>query len=203
MVKVAIVDYGVGNLKSIRNGLRKVGAEPLVTNLTEELKDVDAVVLPGVGAFKEAMMGLTPVSTVLWELINSGTPLLGICLGMQLLFTASTEDGFHNGLDYFKGLVVRFPSNVKVPHIGWNTLEILNPDCSLLDGVSDGSFVYFAHSYYARVKEGLNVDAETFYGIRFPSVVSKGSVFATQFHPERSGRVGLKILKNFVRLIRG
>jgi len=202
LVRIAIVDYGVGNLKSIRNGLRKVGAEAFVTGSVEGLKDVDAVVLPGVGAFGEAIRNLADMSGVLRSLVDAGRPLLGICLGLQLLFTASTEGGFHRGLGFFRGLIVKLPSRVKIPHIGWNTLEILNPGCVLLEDIPDGSYVYFVHSYYAKVEEGVNVDAETVYGVRFPSVVSKEPVFATQFHPERSGKVGLRVLENFVDYVR-
>lgn len=204
MVKVVVFDYAVGNLRSIKNGLERVGAEVSITSEAVEIEKADAVVLPGVGAFPEAVKRLASEADLIKSFIADGGVLLGICLGMQLLFTASTEGGLYKGLDYFKGLIVKLPSNVKIPHIGWNTIKIKDYDCPILKGVSDGSFLYFVHSYYAKMADAEvdSVDAETFYGTTFPSVVSKGSVFATQFHPEKSGEVGLRILKNFIEYIR-
>ncbi|MEM2849672.1 MAG: imidazole glycerol phosphate synthase subunit HisH [Candidatus Bathyarchaeia archaeon] len=204
MVKVVVFDYTVGNLRSIKNGLERSGAEVLITSEITEIKKADALVLPGVGAFSEAIKRLFPVTDLVKSFITSGGALLGICLGMQLLFTVSTEGGLYKGLDYFKGLVVKLPSNVKIPHIGWNTIEIRDYNCPLLEDIPNGSFLYFVHSYYTKMSDAEvgSVDAETLYGVVFPSAVSRGSVFATQFHPEKSGEIGLKILKNFIQYIR-
>ncbi len=204
MVRVVVFDYAVGNLRSIKNGLERSGAEVLITSEIAEIKKADAIVFPGVGAFPEAAKWLSSTADPIKSFIASGGALLGICLGMQLLLTMSTEGGLYKGLDYFKGLVVRLPSNVKIPHIGWNTIKIRDYGCPLLEDISDGSLLYFVHSYYAKMSdvEVGSIDAETLYGVVFPSVISKGSVFATQFHPERSGEIGLKILKNFIQYIR-
>ncbi|MEM1570335.1 MAG: imidazole glycerol phosphate synthase subunit HisH [Candidatus Bathyarchaeia archaeon] len=204
LVKVVVFDYAVGNFRSIKNGLEKSGAEVSITSEIAEIEKADALVFPGVGAFPEAIRRLNPAIDTIKKFMAGGGTLLGICLGMQLLFTVSTEGGLYKGLDYFKGIVVKLPSNVKIPHIGWNTIEIRDFGCPLLDGVPDGSFLYFVHSYYAKISEVEidSIDAETTYGVVFPSVVSKGSVFATQFHPERSGKIGLRILKNFIEYIK-
>lgn len=204
MVRIVVFDYAVGNLRSIKNGLEKSGAEVLITAEKAEIRKADALVFPGVGAFPEATKRLSYAVDEIESFIAGGRAMLGICLGMQLLFTASTEGGLYKGLNYFKGLVVKLPSNVKIPHIGWNTIEIKDFNCPLLEAIPDGSFLYFVHSYYAKMSdvEIGNVDAETLYGVVFPSVVSKGSVFATQFHPEKSGEVGLRMLKNFIQYIR-
>lgn len=204
MVRVVVFDYAVGNLRSIKNGLERSGAEVLITSEIAEIKKADALVFPGVGAFPGAAKRLSSTVDPIRNFIAGGGALLGICLGMQLLFTASTEGGLYKGLDYFKGLVVKLPSNVKIPHIGWNTIKIRDYNCPILEEVPDGSFLYFVHSYYAKISdvEVDHIDAETMYGVVFTSVVSKGSVFATQFHPEKSGEVGLRILKNFIQYIR-
>jgi len=198
---VAIIDYGAGNLRSIQRGLETVGANVIITHLEGEIGGADALVLPGVGAFEDAVNNLRPLSQVVLDQMKSGKPLLGVCLGLQLLFTESTEGGMQRGLDVFKGKVVRLPS-LKIPHIGWNTLKILKPDSLLFKGVPDNSFVYFVHSYYADVEDSDDVVTTTEYGINFPSTVSRGHVFATQFHPEKSGYVGLRILKNFINYVK-
>ena len=201
MPKVAIIDYGLGNLRSIQRGLETVGANVIITHLEGEIGGADAFVLPGVGAFEDAVNNLRPLSQVVLDQIKSGKPLLGVCLGLQLLFTESAEGGVQRGLDVFKGKVVRLPS-LKIPHIGWNTLKILKPDSLLFKGVPDNSFVYFVHSYYADVEDSDDAVTTTEYGINFPSTVSRGHVFATQFHPEKSGYVGLRILKNFINYVK-
>ncbi|MCD6431926.1 imidazole glycerol phosphate synthase subunit HisH [Candidatus Bathyarchaeota archaeon] len=198
MVKIAIIDYGLGNLRSIRRGLEKAAAEAYITHRKEAIRKADGIVLPGVGAFEEAIKNLKPLSEVVREQIKLGKPLLGVCLGLQLLFTVSTEGGLHKGLDIFKGKVVKFPSNVKTPHMGWNTLKIVNPNNPLVKDLPDNSYVYFVHSYYGKVEEESSIIAKTTYGVDFPSILSKGNVFATQFHPERSASTGIHILKNFV-----
>lgn len=202
MPKIAIIDYGLGNLRSIRKGLEKAGAEAYITRQEEDVRKADAVVLPGVGAFEEAIKNLKPLSHIVYEQVQLGKPLLGVCLGLQLLFTVSTEGGLHMGLDIFKGKVVALPSNVKVPHMGWNSLTIVKPDNPLVNGLPNNSYAYFVHSYYGEVKDKGDVIAETTYGIVFPSILSKDNVFATQFHPERSAATGLKILKNFVEYVK-
>jgi glutamine amidotransferase len=198
MPKIAIIDYGLGNLRSIKKGLERAGAEPFITHQEEYIRKADAIVLPGVGAFEEAIKNLKPLSRMVCELIQFGKPLLGVCLGMQLLFTVSTEGGLHKGLGIFKGKVVELPSNVRVPHMGWNTLKIVKPDNPLVEGLPENAYAYFVHSYYGEVEDKNDVIAETTYGVDFPSILSKGEVFATQFHPERSAATGIKILKNFV-----
>ncbi|MFQ6095597.1 MAG: imidazole glycerol phosphate synthase subunit HisH [Candidatus Bathyarchaeia archaeon] len=202
MVRIAIVDYGIGNLRSIRRSLEEVGSEVIITHRKKEMIEADAIVLPGVGAFEGAVKNLEPISGVLLDQVQEGKPLLGICLGLQLLFTASTEGGYHRGLDVFRGRTVRLPSGVKVPHMGWNTLKVLRPDNPLLKDVPDGAYVYFVHSYYADAEHAEDVISKTYYGLEFASALSRGAVFATQFHPEKSGETGLKILKNFVEFVR-
>ncbi|MEM2971168.1 MAG: imidazole glycerol phosphate synthase subunit HisH [Candidatus Bathyarchaeia archaeon] len=201
MPKIAIIDYGLGNLRSIRKGLEKAGAEAYITREADVCM-ADAVVLPGVGAFEEAIKNLKPLSHIVYEQVQLGKPLLGVCLGLQLLFSVSTEGGLRRGLDVFEGKVVELPSNVKVPHMGWNTLKIVKPENPLVNGLPNNSYAYFVHSYYGEVEDKKDVVAETTYGIVFPSILSKGNVFATQFHPERSATTGIKILKNFVNYVK-
>lgn len=202
MAKIAIVDYGLGNLRSIKRGLQEVRSEPYITHEKKEITDADAVVLPGVGAFGEAAKNLKPISETVLDQIREGKPLLGICLGLQLLFTTSTEGGLHKGLGIFKGRVIQLPPNVKVPHMGWNTLRIVKPDSPILAGISDGAYVYFVHSYYGDAENEDEIISKTDYGKEFPSAVSKGQIFATQFHPEKSGKTGLQILRNFVEYVK-
>lgn len=202
MVRIAIIDYGIGNLRSIKRSLEKAGSKVIITRKKEEIVETDAIVLPGVGAFEAAIKNLEPISEVLLTQIHEKKPILGICLGLQILFTVSTEGGYHKGLDVFKGSIVRFPPNMKVPHIGWNTLKDFKPNNALLKAIPDGTYVYFVHSYYADTKCGENVISKTHYGLDFPSAVSKDKIFATQFHPEKSGEMGLKILKNFVEFVK-
>jgi len=202
LAKIAIVDYGLGNLRSIKRGLQEVRSEPYITHEKKEITDADAVVLPGVGAFGEAAKNLKPISETVLDQIREGKPLLGICLGLQLLFTTSTEGGLHKGLGIFKGRVIQLPPNVKVPHMGWNTLRIVKPDSPILAGISDGAYVYFVHSYYGDAENEDEIISKTDYGKEFPSAVSKGQIFATQFHPEKSGKTGLQILRNFVEYVK-
>jgi glutamine amidotransferase len=192
--QIAIVDYGMGNLRSAYRGLERGGAKPVITDKKEDLEASDAIVLPGVGAFEDAMANLYPLREVIIKEAEK-KPMLGICLGLQLLFTCS-EEGEGRGLDLIKGRVVRLPRNVKIPHMGWNSLEIKR-DSRLLAGIKSGDYFYFVHSYYAQPEEEVTV-ATTSYGVEIPAIVEKGNVFATQFHPEKSGKLGLKLLKNFV-----
>jgi glutamine amidotransferase len=161
----------------------------------------DAIVLPGVGAFAPAVKNMAPIADVVAEAMKYGKPILGVCLGLQLLFTRSSEGGSVKGLDFISGNIVKLPETVKTPQMGWNTLKIAQSH-PLLDGVKDGSYVYFVHSYYPQPSDSGVVVATTEYGIRFASMVAKKNLFATQFHPEKSSKTGLTMLKNFVRIVK-
>ena len=198
-MKLVIIDYGLGNLRSIEKALQYVGAEAEISNDPSSIDRADALILPGVGAFRDAMMHFSTLTRVVKDAVNEGKPLLGICLGMQMLASESEEGGIHGGIDLIPGRVVRFPrSELKVPHMGWNSL-IIRKDIPLLKGIKDGSFVYFVHSYYVSTDE-KNAVALCDYGLDFPAVITNvaGNVLGTQFHPEKSGSIGLKLLKNFV-----
>ena len=195
---IAVVNYGVGNLKSISKALETVGATVEVTQNPDKIKSASGVVFPGVGAFRSAIEKLNAMKDVIDSL---EVPVLGICLGMQLFATESTEGGLHRGLNYIPGKVLRFPPSVgKVPHMGWNTLEIVK-ETEILDGVESGEFVYFVHSYYMQTDDEF-VISRTDYGINFPSGIEKENYIGLQFHPEKSGKVGLRILENFVGIVR-
>jgi glutamine amidotransferase len=196
-MKVAIIDYGMGNLRSVYRGLEYGGAEPVITTNRNIIKDSDAVVLPGVGAFSDAISGLKGFQKLLRECIEE-KPLLGICLGLQLYFTESEEEGLHKGLDLMKGRVVRLPSSVKIPHMGWNSIKI-KKESRFLEGIKDGDFFYFVHSFYAKPEEDVTL-AATEYGVEIPAILEKGNIYATQFHPEKSGKAGLRLLKNFIEI---
>ncbi len=198
MAKAVIFDYGVGNLLSLKCALEKVGLEASIGISAKELAGADAVALPGVGAFSAAATKLDAVKEALINKVKDGTPLLGICLGLQLFFEES-EEGPGNGLALFKGKTVRLPSTVKVPHMGWNTLNIVRQN-ELFDGVAEGSYVYFVHSLYPVPADKTIVCAQTEYGVTFTSAVASKNVYGTQFHPEKSGDIGLKILKNFAKV---
>jgi len=197
MVRIAIVDYGVGNLHSIQRGLELAGAQTKITHEPAEIAAADAIVLPGVGAFKSAMQELGANFDVIRQAISADRPLLGICLGMQLLLTWSEEGGHAEGLGLIPGKVVKLPRIQKVPHMGWNSLKI-EREHPFLAGIQSGTHVYFVHSYFARPEDEAAVLATTTYGIEFPSVVARGPVIGTQFHPEKSSRGGLQMLRNFV-----
>ncbi len=195
--RIAIVDYGMGNLRSAFRGLQKCGAEPVITAEKRVIRECDALVLPGVGAFELAVRRLEGLRECILREVEDGKPLLGICLGLQLLFPVS-EEGSGRGLGLLRGRVKRLPEGVKVPHMGWNSVRILRSS-PLMKGLDDGEFFYFVHSYYASPEEEITV-AVCEHGTEFPAVVQKGGVFATQFHPEKSGRAGLRLLKNFVEV---
>jgi len=195
------VNYGVGNLRSISKGLEKSGANVEITHSAEDLRNSDAIVLPGVGAFAPAVKNMSSIADVVAEAMKNGKPMLGVCLGLQLLFTRSSEGGSVRGLDFVSGEVVKLPDNVKTPQMGWNTLNIVQSH-PLLEGVKDSSYVYFVHSYYPQPSDPEVIVATTEYGVRFPSMVAKKNLFATQFHPEKSSKTGLTILKNFVRVVK-
>ena len=202
---IAIIDYGVGNLFSLSSSLRAVGAEVVVTDDREILKKADRLILPGVGAFADAAAKLRAdgLDGFVREQAASGKPLLGICLGMQLLFEKSYEFGEHQGLGLIPGEIVpmqgTIPADLKIPQIGWNRLR-LKGESPLFQHIQDGDYVYFVHSYYLKAEDEQIVKASTEYSTHIHASVEQGNVFACQFHPEKSSDVGLKILKNFVEL---
>ena len=198
---IAVVDYGIGNLGSVTKGFRRAGAEVELTGDPERLRRASALVLPGDGAFGAAMAeiegrGLLPV---LREAVERGTPLFGICIGMQLLFEESEEHGRHRGLGLLPGRVRRFEDGLPVPHMGWNTLRARR-EHPVLEGVADGAHVYFVHSYYCDAPDDV-VIADSDYGRAFPAIVGRGAVLGMQFHPEKSQTVGLRLVANFVRSV--
>jgi glutamine amidotransferase len=200
MTRVTIVDYGLGNLRSVMRGLEKAGATPVITTDREEIAAADGIVLPGVGAFRDGMDQLGPLrETVVSS--ASDVPLLGICLGMQMLLEWSEEHGLHRGLGLVPGRVVRFPKvpGFKVPHMGWNTLEKQGDD-PLMEGLPDEVYVYFVHSYHA-VTESRYTVTTTDYCVPFASSIRNGKVYGVQFHPEKSGDAGLRILGNFIGML--
>jgi glutamine amidotransferase len=202
---IAVIDYGVGNLKSVEKAFQFIGFDAKTTSDKEMILNADSVVLPGVGAFADAMDSLSQsgMIEVIQKVIDSGKPFLGICLGMQLLFDYSEEGGQNNkGLGILKGAIklIPFGMNLKVPHMGWNCLEFKNKS-PLFEGLPPKPYVYFVHSYYLDTDDEDIVIAKTNYGINFSVAVQKQNVFATQFHPEKSGEVGLEILRNFAGII--
>jgi glutamine amidotransferase len=198
-MKIVIIDYGLGNLRSIEKALEYIGADAVISKEIPVIDCADALILPGVGAFRDAMMHFETLGRVVKDAVSEGKPLLGICLGMQMLASESEEGGIHSGLDLVPGRVVRFPqSELKVPHMGWNSL-VIKKEIPLLKGIKDGSFVYFVHSYHVSTDEKYQA-AVCDYGGEFSAVITNeaGNVIGTQFHPEKSGDVGLKMLRNFV-----
>ena len=200
---IAIVDYDAGNLKSVEKALIYIGEKPLVTDDSEVILSADKIILPGVGAFGEAMDKLKARGLVdtLRKAVEKGIPLLGICLGMQLLFDGSDESEGVEGLSILPGKITRIPANGvdKIPHMGWNSLEFPKQS-KLFDGINEGAFVYFVHSYYLQADNEEDVAATTEYITHIHAAVESSNVFGCQFHPEKSGEVGLSILKNFVSL---
>lgn len=197
---IAIIDYGMGNLASVSNAFAKLGYETIVSQDPEQILAADKVVLPGVGAFADAIKNIRArgIDQTITELMKRNTPLLGICLGYQLLFSESDEDGVHQGLDVIKGRVekLRLPAAFKVPHMGWNNIET-KPDSRLFAGIPRGSYFYFVHSYRAIPEDDTFIAATTEYGIRIVCAIEQGNLVATQFHPEKSSDFGLKVLMNF------
>lgn len=198
---ITIVDYHLNNLRSLENTFRRLGHPTRVTSSREDLEVAERIVLPGVGAFGQAMENLRrlDLADALVRRVGEGIPILGVCLGFQLLFSSSEEFGEHAGLGLLEGRIERLPSLVHVPHMGWNQLHLERADEILAD-VEEGSFVYFVHSYRAVPEQPDIVIASTGYGVEFPSIVGKGNIRATQFHPEKSQQVGERILDNFARL---
>lgn len=201
---IAIIDYGMGNLRSVQAGFEYVGEKVFITEDVKKIMDAPAVVLPGVGAFGDAMRRLaeTGLGDAFCEAIRSGKPCLGICLGLQLLFSESEEGGQYRGLSILPGKVIRFSNRLKVPHIGWNQIEIKKPDIPMFQGIPDGSYFYFVHSYYVQPVDAAVVAATTNYGIDFTSMIASGNLFATQFHPEKSQKIGLQMLRNFSLIVK-
>ena len=200
MQSIVIVDYGMGNLRSVQKAFERLGHAALITGDPNRVAEATKLVLPGVGAFRDAIARLreSGLAEPICDHIKSGRPFLGICLGLQLLFTTSHEDGEHRGLGYFPGEVVRFGDvpGLKVPHMGWNQLRVRRP-APPLGGFPPGGSVYFVHSYYARPHDARLVAAEADYPTPFAAAVWHDNVFATQFHPEKSQRVGLGMLRRF------
>ncbi len=200
---IAIVDYDAGNLKSVSKALDALGQENKITGDPTEILSADKVILPGVGSFGDAMTQLKKrgLDLVLKETAEKGTPLLGICLGLQVLFESSEESPGVEGLGILKGHILRIPDSegLKIPHVGWNSLHLQN-NGRLFQGLKEDSYVYFVHSYYLKAEEEEIVKATTEYGVRIHASVEKGNVFACQFHPEKSSTVGANILTNFAKL---
>jgi glutamine amidotransferase len=210
-IDIVIIDYGMGNLRNVQKAFEHIGAMARISSRPQDLDLADGLVLPGVGAFGDAMLNLGSAGLVepVRRLTAEGKPLLGICLGLQLLYDESEEMGVHEGLGILPGRVVRFDraldgKSLTVPHIGWNQFHVSEQGAqsALLEGISDGSYAYFVHSYYVVPADDTSVLAETEYGIDFASVVGKGVVFGTQPHPEKSQEVGLRLLHNYTMIVR-
>jgi glutamine amidotransferase len=200
---ISIIDYGVGNLRSVQKAFEVLGVEAVITEDKNVIKESRGIILPGVGAFPDAMKELQSKGLVdiIKEEAENGKPILGICLGMQLLFEVGYEVEETKGLGLIKGSIDKITGDVKIPHMGWNNLELVN-ECKVLEGLSSDSYAYFVHSFYATVTNKENLNATTFYGTRIPAVVSNGNVIGIQFHPEKSGKVGMQILKSFGELVK-
>ena len=203
---IAIIDYGAGNIRSVSKALRHIGCECRVTRDKDEIMNADGAVLPGVGSFGDTVNSLPSygIKETVKEFIASGKPFLGICLGLQLLFPGSEESPEAEGLAVFEGSITRIPDGegLKIPHMGWNSLEI-NPKSRLFQGIEANPYVYFVHSFFLHARDRELVAATTEYGVTIDAAIEKGNVFATQFHPEKSGETGLRILKNFVAIAEG
>lgn len=202
---VVVVDYGMGNLRSVSKALEKLGAKVKVSGAASDVESADKLVLPGVGAFGDAMDELKKRNLVnpLKSFARSGKPFLGICLGLQLLLDESDENPGVQGLGMIRGKNVKFSPekhSLKVPQMGWNSIKIKEKDCPVLSEIKDGEFFYFVHSFYAKTASDSDVLTETEYGVKFPSMLWKDNIFAAQFHPEKSQEAGLRILENFITI---
>jgi len=202
-VKPVIVDYGAGNLRSVARAVARAGYEPLITSEPSAVERAEVVIVPGVGAAADTMSNLARCGLVepIRQYIAGGRPFLGVCMGLQALFTVSEEGGEHRCLDILTGRVRRLPDGLKVPHMGWNSVRQSRPH-PVFEGIADGAFFYFVHSYYADPQDPSVVAGETSYGVTFAAVVATGNIVATQFHPEKSGESGLRLYENFLRLAR-
>jgi glutamine amidotransferase len=199
---IAIINYGVGNLRSVEKAFEAVSARALVTSDAGAIREADRIVLPGVGAFGECARRLrdSGLDELVIEAAGMNKPVLGLCVGLQLMFDEGHEFGIHKGLGLMRGRVVRFPeSGPHVPQIGWNQIENLKPH-PLLEGLAEGTYFYFVHSYHVEPEDAGDVIAETEYGLRYPSICARGSISGVQFHPEKSQDAGLRLLANFAAL---
>ena len=195
---IGIIDYKMGNLGSVKKAFKRLNIDSIITNNYKDLLAVNKIVLPGVGNFDPAVRSIRDYSAIQFkDFVKDKTPVLGICLGMEMFF-AKSEEGKEKGLDILNGEVILLPKDMKIPHMGWNSLQI-RKQSKLLDGVDNGSWVYFVHSYRAKPLDEQIVVADADYGIRVPAVVEKGIYFGTQFHPEKSGKVGSLMIRNFLR----
>lgn len=203
---IAIIDYGAGNIQSVSKALAHIGCEAFITRDKDKILKADGAVLPGVGSFGDTMDTMTEygIKDTVIEYAKSGKPFLGICLGLQLLFPKSEESPDAEGLGIFDGSITKIPSGegLKIPHIGWNSLDIKKND-GLFKGIGKNPYVYFVHSYFLNASDKSIVSAQTEYGVTIDAAVEKGNVYATQFHPEKSGETGLKILRNFADIVNG
>lgn len=203
---IAIIDYGAGNIQSVYKALKFIGADCKVTSDKDEILNADGAILPGVGSFGDAMDTMTKrgIKDTIIEYTKSGKPFLGICLGLQLLFPESEETPGVKGLDIFKGTITKIPNQnrtLKIPHMGWNNISIKQKNGIFMD-IEGEPYVYFVHSFYLKAQDKDIVAATTQYGVEIDAAVQKGNIIATQFHPEKSGEVGLKMLKNFVEMVK-
>ena len=203
---IAIIDYGAGNIQSVYKALKFIGADCKVTSDKDEILNADGAILPGVGSFGDAMDTMTKrgIKDTIIEYTKSGKPFLGICLGLQLLFPESEETPGVKGLDIFKGTITKIPNQnrtLKIPHMGWNNISIKQKN-GIFKGIEGEPYVYFVHSFYLKSQDKDIVAATTQYGVEIDAAVQKGNIIATQFHPEKSGEVGLKMLKNFVEMVK-
>lgn len=203
---IAIIDYGAGNIQSVSKAFRHIGCDCFITNKKDEILSADGAVLPGVGSFGDTVDSLNKfgIRDAVTGFINSGKPFLGICLGLQLLFPGSEESEGAEGLGIFDGTITKIPGGegLKIPHMGWNSIKIKDGS-RLFKGIGEEPYVYFVHSYYLNAADRDIVAAQTEYGVTIDAAVERGNVFATQFHPEKSGSTGLNILKNFVDIVGG
>jgi imidazole glycerol-phosphate synthase subunit HisH len=201
-MKLGIVDYGVGNIYSLKNAFEHIGVDAVVSKDAKVLDGCAGIVLPGVGAFSDACTNISTsgLEDIILGQVSKGKLILGICLGMQLLYEYSTEGAMTKGLGLLKGWVDRIPGSVKVPHMGWNTLQKKN-ECKVLTGIKDGAYVYYVHSYYARAEDSTDICAVSCYGADIPAVVKRGNILGMQFHPEKSGETGLAILNNIKEML--